>query len=115
MSVTRTIFDGCPNFVMGARARPIPPSPKLAFPIGVAQGRLGFANARASDALRHDAQANLLRSRFWVTFGGSRRRTGRWYHRFGPWRYILAMVYKTQLGGSWLDFGDCCDMSIGKI
>jgi hypothetical protein len=56
-----------------------------------------------------------LRSRFWVTFGGSRRRTGRWYHRFGPWRYILAMVYKTQLGGSWLDFGDCCDMSIGKI
>jgi hypothetical protein len=93
---------------------PRPANPSVA-QTGVAQGRLGFADARASDGLRHDAQANLLRSRFWVTFGGSRRRTGRWYHRFGPWRYLLAMVYKTQLGGSWLDFGDCCDMSIGKI
>jgi hypothetical protein len=32
----------------------------------------------------------------------------------GPRRYLLAMVYKT-LCGSWLDFGDCCDMSTGKI
>jgi hypothetical protein len=33
----------------------------------------------------------------------------------GPRRYLLAMVYKTRLCGSSLGFGDCCDMSIGKI
>jgi hypothetical protein len=39
---------------------------------------------QAPDAVRHDAQAKLLRSRFWSAFGGSHRRTGRWYHQGQP-------------------------------